>query len=278
MLLLDCLRSLHPHSSNTTLKRMLSEGRVWIGDRIAKIPKMLVSRGMVVEIRQERFVSGQLAHGTVLFEDEHLIIVDKRESFLSVQTDKEKRKTAFVEVLSYLQKRDRRARLYVVHRLDYGTSGLLLFAKSSRVQKGLKDLFASRIIKRHYRAVVHGHPKETEGKIVQTLSESSSLRVYVSRDPKEGKQAITHYKVLKSGKRHCLLDVKLHTGRRGQIRVGLAHKGHPIVGDTQYGQGGEQERLCLHANLLEFRHPVTQRRVLVESPMPSSFLRIVDKE
>ncbi len=279
MTLLECLHRLYPDCSNKTLKNFLKEGRVWVSGKLAKIPAMIIQTGKAVEVRRERFVSQNLSHARVLFEDEHLLVSDKTERFLSVGTDKERTKTAFHEILHYLTQKNADARLYVVHRLDFGTSGLLMFAKTETARDGLKDLFASRHIERHYRAVVEGYPVPEQGTLENHLSESQTLRVYVTHHKTLGKHAITHYKVMQKGKVCSLLDLKLETGRRGQIRVQLANKGYPIVGDHQYGSPWDPlGRFCLHACKLAFQHPITDKNMSFESAMPASFARLLSMD
>ncbi len=281
MPLLDCLAILYPDSPRKRLKQLVAEKRVWVYGELAKIPGMIVKCGTPVEIRRERFVSRNLPNVGIIYEDEHLLVADKKEQFLSVATDREKEKTAFHQILHYLGQKDTNARLFVVHRLDFGTSGLMLFAKSEEIREKLKDLFAHHTIQRHYRALVEGHMHPEEGSLQNRLAESQTLRVYVSKNPKIGKHAITHYKVWKKGKTRSLLDVRLETGRRGQIRVQLANAGHPVVGDREHGAGEDAGsclvgRLCLHAHRLEFKHPVTGKLMMMESKMPASFLSFLN--
>lgn len=277
MTLLECLRFLYPDSSNTTIKQLLPAKRVWVNGKLARIPGLIVAPGTEVEVRKERYSTGELPNVRILHEDEHFLVTDKKEQFLSVATDTEKTKTAFHQVLQYLQQKDSKARIYVVHRLDFGTSGLLLFAKSNLAQDKLKELFAGHTIERRYVAVVQGHLKPEQGRLESRLAESQTLRVYVTKNPKHGKHAVTHYTTRTKGKTCSLLDIRLETGRRGQIRVQLSDIGHPIVGDHEYGSGANPlGRLCLHATKLEFKHPMTGKPVVFESRMPASFLRVLD--
>ncbi len=277
MVLLDCLRTLYPDSPKVRLKKMLDRGRVWVDGKQVKIPNRMVEGGSLLEIREQQFAVERLRDLRIVHEDAHLIVTEKKPQFLSVGTDKEKHKTAYHQLLQHLRQRDAAAELYIVHRLDYGTSGLLMFAKSREAQELLKEMFATRRIERHYRAVIQGHMRPEEGTLEDHLAESQTLRVYVTRDKKKGKHAVTHYKTLQKGKTCSLLDIRLGTGRRGQIRVQLAHRGHPIAGDHEHGSELKPlDRLCLHACKLEFEHPISRKSVVVESKMPDAFYGILD--
>ncbi len=279
MTVLECLQELYPDSPKKRLKQMVIEKRVWVNNRLAKIPNSVVMIGQEVEVRKERYASRYLPNVRIVYEDEHLLVVDKKARFLSVATDQERVKTAFHQILQYLLEKDSKARLYTVHRLDYGTSGLLLFAKDNETQGKLKFLFLERTIGRYYRALVEGCPKPESGSLETHLAESQTLRVYVTKNPKKGKHAVTHYQVAKKGTDCSLLDVRLETGRRGQIRVQLAHVGHPIVGDHEYGSSWNPiGRLCLHAYKMEFVHPVTGKSMVLESKMPAEFMRVLGME
>ena len=160
-----------------------------------------------------------------------------------------------------------------VHRLDRDTSGLVVFAKNTWIRDRLQVLFAAHDIERVYVAIVHGKLREPSGTVRSYLAEDRNLRVRSVADAAEGKEAITHYRTVASGRRYSMLEVTLETGRRNQIRVHLAEAGHPVVGDTMYGKGREDDlgRLALHAKHLGFVHPRTGEKVSFTAELPRAF-------
>jgi 23S rRNA pseudouridine1911/1915/1917 synthase len=172
-----------------------------------------------------------------------------------------------------------REKIFVVHRLDRLTSGLLVFAKNETAKRKLQDAFAEHKVDRVYSAVVEGSIPDDEGELRSFLVESSALRVHVTRDENRGIEAITRYRVVKRGHGLTLVEVNLVTGRKAQIRVQFAHIGHPVVGDRDYGTGsGPIGRLALHATRLAFMHPATGRRVSFKSRPPRDFAALVKEE
>jgi tRNA pseudouridine32 synthase/23S rRNA pseudouridine746 synthase/23S rRNA pseudouridine1911/1915/1917 synthase len=212
----------------------------------------------------------------VVFEDRDLIVVEKPAGLLTMSPHRDQPNTVERILTGYLRKGNPRSRLraYVVHRLDRDTSGLLVFAKSDRVQQQLKDHW--RDTDKRYFAVVHGHLEKSNGTISGYLAEDRDQFVHVTKSAIEGKWAETEYAVLKETQRYSALAVTLHTGRKNQIRVHFAHIGHPVVGDPKYGHkerhGG---RMALHATHLEFDHPYSGRRMVFDSRVPEELLRLV---
>jgi RluA family pseudouridine synthase len=205
----------------------------------------------------------------ILFEDADLIVVDKAEHLLTVPTEEVKYETVETFLNAYLGD----ARIQHVHRLDRDTSGVLVFAKNTFMRDHLQELFARHDIERVYVAIVYGKLRESSGTFRSILAEDRNLRVRSVADPAEGKEAITHYRTIASGRRYSMLEVTLETGRRNQIRVQLAEAGHPIVGDTMYGRGRDLElaRLALHAKHLGFVHPRTGKKVAFDAELPKAF-------
>jgi RluA family pseudouridine synthase len=202
----------------------------------------------------------------ILYEDADLIVVDKAEHLLSVPTDEVRHENAEAFLNAYAQ-------VLHVHRLDRDTSGVLVFAKNAHVRDRLQELFAGHDIGRTYVAIVYGKLRESSGTFRSFLAEDRDLRVRSVADPAQGKEAITHYRTIASGRRYSMLEITLETGRRNQIRVHLAEAGHPIVGDTMYGRGRDEElrRLALHARDLGFVHPRTGKKVTFTADIPSAF-------
>ena len=212
----------------------------------------------------------------VVYEDDALIVIIKPAGLLSIATEKEKAHTAYYRLNAYFRERDAAARIFVVHRLDRDTSGLLVFAKSEAVKKGLQEQWPT--VEKRYVAVVEGVPRERRGTIRSYLRESKALRVHAVRGKGEGKLSVTHYAVREAGPEYALLDITITTGRKNQIRVHLADLGHPVAGDKKYGATTDPVgRLALHAASLAFTHPVTGERLEFTAAMPKRFQTLFPK-
>ena len=212
----------------------------------------------------------------ILFEDRDIIVIEKAAGLLTWSPHRDQRQTADRILTDYLRKGKARCRMrtYTVHRLDRDTSGLLVFAKSEKVQQQLKNNW--RDTEKHYFAVVHGTLEQKEGTLSCYLAEDKDQLVYVTINKDEGKLAESRYSVLKETAGYSALDVMLLTGRKNQIRVQFADAGHPIVGDQKYGKKSDRfQRMALHAMHLEFDHPFRGRRMIFDSPVPEPLLSLV---
>ena len=208
----------------------------------------------------------------IVFEDDTLIVVDKPEGLLTMATDTERSRTAYAMVRRYLNSKRPPEHLFIVHRLDREASGLLVFAKSPEAKEHLQDQFKAHTAGRRYVAVVEGRPESDDFTIRSYLTENAAYRVYSTKNARIGKLAVTHVHVLKRTARNTVLEVKLETGRKHQIRVHLAENGHPIVGDKNYGsRTNPLRRIALHGAHLDFRHPMTGKLMHFDSPPPKSF-------
>lgn len=229
----------------------------------------------------KRFVPGRtlLAHRLrILFEDRDLIVVDKPAGLLTIGTEVDKDRTVHRVLSDYVRKGSARSRnrVFVVHRLDRETSGLLVFAKSEEAKHRLQAQWSE--TDKKYLAVVHGASVPPAGMLEDYLAESRAHRVYVTRDPQEGKLAQTAYRVLKQAAHVALLEVTLLTGRKHQIRVQLAERGYPVVGDPKYGQQRDpNRRLALHARWLSFPHPFRNERLTFTAVVPGYFRQLVGR-
>jgi len=171
---------------------------------------------------------------------------------------------------------DKRERVFIVHRLDRETSGLIVFAKTETAKRRLQDNW-DKVAKR-YLAVVEGVPGKNEDTIAGYLNESSTLRVYEGRSSKSAKYAVTRYRILKKSRGYSLLEIDIETGRKHQIRVHLSGIGHPVAGDKKYGAATDPlKRLALHAHRLSFQHPATKKDMHFESSLPRAFEQFVDR-
>ena len=210
----------------------------------------------------------------ILWEDDRILVVDKPAGLLSMASDREKERTAYHQVTEYVRAGDPKARVFIVHRLDRDTSGVLLFAKDEAAKRAFQDNWEAIVRRRGYTAVVEGTPPKPADTIRSLLRENAAHKVYSV--PTGGKEAITHYKRIKAGKTYALLEVDLSTGRKNQIRVHLSEMGCPIAGDKTYGAATDPlRRLCLHAHELSFVHPITGEETTFRAELPRGFGKLV---
>jgi len=276
--LLDYLLKTTGVASKTKLREWLSHGSVWVDGKVVKRGDKPVSAGQTIEIirHQEKKPKSQQrkapAPFPILFEDRHLIAMEKPSGLLSISTEREKTKTFFKAVSAYVESASNgRDKVFIVHRLDREVSGVMIFAKSEQVKEDLQESWAD--TEKYYLALVEGHPAEKEGTLENWIRENAAQISYVCPEGTEGAQfASTQYRVLKSFPHNSLLEVKIETGRKHQIRVHLASLGCPIVGDKKYGANGSPiKRMGLHAFSLTFTHPVNGQRIRLETPPPAIF-------
>ena len=272
-LLMDFLQAKMGGMAKASIKQLLSQRRVTVNNAIQTRHDTPIRRGDTVLIASGRG-NVELRHPKlrVVYEDDALIVVEKKNGLLTVPVKADSKETTVFSILKeYVRKQSYRNTVHVVHRLDRETSGLLVFAKSPELQEYMRTYWRQLVTKRTYVALVEGKLEKTEGKITSWLTEDSRTAL-VSSSPVDngGQLAITNYKVLKESAlqtdesdlkaEYSLVELNLETGRTNQIRVHMASMGHPVVGDRKYGNGNESspiDRLCLHARVLEFIHPVT---------------------
>ncbi len=262
--------------SRTTIKSLLAHRQVSVGAHtITQFdfplePNQFVTINWGVVPEQTR-----LRGVRILFEDPYLIVIDKEAGMLSIATAKEKLLTTYSILSSHVKKEDPTNRIFVVHRLDRDTSGVMMFAKSEKVQEIMQKAWQEAVIRRSYIAVVEGIVEKDKDTIRSFLKENKMLFMYSTKVPGEGDEAITHYKVLKRSEEFTLLEVELETGRKNQIRVHMKELGHPVAGDKKYGSKlNPLRRTCLHANILAFKHPITGEELSFETPPPHRFLTL----
>lgn len=208
----------------------------------------------------------------ILYEDNQLIVINKPSGLLSMAGGLEKEKTAYHYVSEYLKKKNKKARVFIVHRLDRETSGVLMFAKNEEIKNLLQNNWNKLVYKRGYKAIVEGRLTKKQGTIKSYLQESKTQQVYIAT---KGKLAITHYQVIKETKNNSLLSINLDTGRKNQIRVQLQSIGHSIIGDKKYGATTNPiKRLGLHADIFGFIHPQTKRKMEFEAKLPDEFISL----
>lgn len=208
----------------------------------------------------------------IIYQDKSIIVINKEAGLLTVASDTGGYNTLFNKVLTYEKQKHKGNKIFIVHRLDKDTSGIIVFAKSLKVKNILQDNWDDYAKTRNYIAIVEGIPKEKEKSITSWLKETSTYLIYSSNRENDGKLAITKYKIIKTNKNNSVLEIKILTGRKNQIRVHLSDIGHPILGDKKYGsQVNPLKRLALHANKLELIHPITKELMIFEAKVPNEF-------
>jgi len=267
------LRALYPDASGRSLKQWLATSRVRVNGAVVRRGDAPVGADDRVELAAPPPPACPQPLG-LLHEDQDILVVDKPSGLLSVATEGERTRTAYRLLRDWVAARGPAgARLFIVHRLDRETSGLIVFAKTVSAKRALQSQFAARSVERVYVALVEGVPPTMEGTLTSRLTEDRSLRVRPTSDRRVGREAITRYRVVARRREGTLLELRLVTGRRGQIRAQLAAAGHPIAGDREYGARTDPlRRLALHATRLGFAHP-RGGRVVFESPPPPAFGR-----
>ena len=209
----------------------------------------------------------------ILYEDKSIIVISKPSGLLTIGTNKEHNNTLYRKVSDYVKKQHKSNKIFIVHRLDKDTSGIIVFAKTEQVKRILQRNWDK--FKRKYVALVEG--KVTKRNIIKNyLAETKTLKTYITNDKKIGKLAITEYNPIKSNKEYSLLNIEILTGRKNQIRVHMESINHPIVGDKKYNSKKNPiRRMCLHATCLEFIHPLTNRRIIINDKYPEIFDKLV---
>ena len=257
------------------IKQYLTHGSIFVNNnRTTKYNYKLIP-GMNIVIDTDSKNKKTLPFD-ILFEDEHIIVVNKPSGLLTIATEKEKDKTLYHIVREYLVSKDKNARIFIVHRLDKDTSGIVVLAKDEKTKNKLQENWNEYVTLREYVAVVHGHLKNESDRIVQKLKETKTNLVYPTKD-EDGKDAITNYKVIKENENYSMVSINIETGRKNQIRVAFQTLRNPIVGDKKYGDAKDKEtRLYLHANRLKMYYPELKKDILFETPTPNEFKKIMN--
>jgi len=290
--LFNLLQARFPEASKTTIRQMLRHRRVAVAGCVVTVGRTPVRAGQVLEVATSRHGSGPsvartLPHagtrvaarsqgsapGRILLADEHLIAVEKPAGILSIARDPAADDTFYRRVNAYVRAASGgRARIFIVHRLDRAASGIMLFALSQDIQERLQRTWAT--TEKRYWALVEGCPRAQTGTIRSWLHENRVHRVYSAPRGPGARLAVTHYRVARTQANRSLLDVRIETGRKNQIRVHLSELGCPIVGDRKYGaRTNPIGRMGLHAYFLAFTHPVSGERIRLRLPLPG-MLRI----
>ncbi|MBO5553528.1 MAG: RluA family pseudouridine synthase [Paludibacteraceae bacterium] len=307
--LLDFLVSKMGGMSRTSVKQLISQRRVSVAGAVQPRGDYTLMKGDKVVVSAGRG-NTTLNHPklSVIYEDEHLIVVYKRPGLLTMPTRPESSETTALSILrAYVRRENRKNSVFVAHRLDRETSGVLVFARTQALQEYMRTYWRQLVTERTYIALVEGELPQKEGTVTSWLTEDKrNAMVYSSPTDNGGQKAVTHYKTLRVSHQasdaggqttdspeqksfvhrtsslctsiYSLVELHLETGRTNQIRVHMQSLGHPVVGDRKYGYGNEYspiDRLCLHAKVLAFIHPVTEKKVRFEAPVPKEFNRVL---
>ena len=271
--LLDAIYEFKKDLSKKSIKNLIKNKMVKVNDKVTTNSSFMLDINDIVEICYEKRVIPRYDLD-ILYEDEYLIAINKPCGLLSISNDKEKDITAYRMVSDYVKTNNKKNYIFVVHRLDQDTSGILMFCKNEKIRDKMQDNWNNIVKKRGYIALVDGK-MSGDGTIHTFLVENKRQFVYSSKNG-VGKEAITHYSVLKNNNTYSMLQVFIDTGRRNQIRVHLSERGFPIVGDKKYKcKTNPIKRLCLHANMLEFIHPVSKKIISIKCDIPTELKKLI---
>lgn len=274
--LLNFLFTAMPQRKRTNVKELLQHNQIKVNNLVVTQFDTPISPADIIYVNLTRefprFYNRRLS---IVYEDDDIVVVNKGYGLLSMGNDKVKEGTAYSILKEYIKWVDPRQKIFIVHRLDRDTSGLMMFAKHVQAKEAMQHNWNNMVLNRTYVAVVEGNVEADEGTIQTYLAENSKYEVYVTENPDEGQLAITRYKVLQRKNGYTLMELELDTGRKNQIRVHMKHLGHPITGDRRYGaKSSPIHRLALHARTLRFVHPITRREMNFSTPIPISFQKM----
>ena len=275
--LLEFLFASMPERKRTNVKELLKHNSVKVGQLVTSQFDHPLQPGDVVAVNLTRewprFYNRRVQ---LVYEDDDIIVINKGYGLLSMGNDKVREGTAYSILKDYVKWQDPRNKIFIVHRLDRDTSGLMMFARNPQAKEAMQHNWNNMVLERKYLAVVEGKVDDDEGEVRSYLAENSQYEVYSTNNPNEGQLAVTRYKVLKRANGYSLLEVSLDTGRKNQIRVHMKDLGHPIAGDRKYGaRTSPIHRLALHAQTLRFAHPITRTLMSFSTPVPASFASMV---
>lgn len=252
-------------------KNLLKYKEISVNQKTITNANYMLKKGDMIAIVKNRLKNDF----EIIYEDHNIIVVNKKAGLLTISTKNEKINTLYHKVSQYVKSKNKNNNIFIIHRLDRDTSGVVMFAKSEKIKKLYQNNWNNLVIGRYYVAIVEGVLEKKRGIINSKLKENKEGYVYCSKD---GKEAITEYEVIKENKLYSLLKINIKTGRKNQIRVHMKSINHPIVGDKKYGSKKKEKRLYLHANILELKNPITGKIEKYSSKIPEQFnIKINDK-
>ena len=277
--LLEFLFGALPELSRTTVKSYLTHRQVSVDNVVTTQFDRALMPGNVVKISTEKG-RAEFRHPMlrIVYEDDALIVIDKKYGLLSIATDKIIQKTAYHILSEHVKEEDPKNRIFILHRLDRETSGLMIFAKNQEIQAKMQADWNETLVDRRYYAVVEGMMNPPEGTLTHYLAENKVFKVYATT-PDSGKEAVLEYKTLNTVRDHSLVEISLETGRKNQIRAQFEAAGHPIAGDRKYGALTHPVgRVALHAGKIAFLHPVSGEEMAFSSPLPYKFHTLFERK
>ena len=249
--------------SRKTLKQYLVHKSISVNNNIVTKYNYKVNCNDIINIEKKNtFIYN------IIYEDDNIIVVDKPTNLLTISTEKEKEKTLYHILREYVKSKNKNNKIFIVHRLDKDTSGVVLFAKNEKIKKQLQDNWNEYVKLREYVAILHNTPSKKKSTIINYLQENKNHIVYISNT---GDKAITHYKVIKEKNNLSEVLVNIETGKKNQIRVAFKSINNPILGDKVYGIKDKEDRLYLHASKLKIYYPIIKKEILFESKIPIEF-------
>lgn len=257
--LYDYLRD-NLNESKNTIKGFLTKRMITVNN------KVVTKYNHIVKVNDEIVIGNTKIENVankidIIYEDEHIIAVNKPASVLTIATEKEKDRTLYNWVSNYVKESNRKNKIFIIHRLDKDTSGIVIFAKDEKTKNMFQDNWNDNV-KRTYLAVVHGKTDKEKTLIINMSESKDGLNTFVSS---KGDKTITSYKTIKSSDLYSYIEIDIKTGKKNQIRVALSHDGNPILGDKKYGIKDDSKRMMLHASKLEFINPVNKKKMVLES-------------
>ena len=257
--LYDYLRD-NLNESKNTIKGFLTKRMITVNN------KVVTKYNHIVKVNDEIVIGNTKIENVankidIIYEDEHIIAVNKPAAVLTIATEKEKDRTLYNWVSNYVKESNRKNKIFIIHRLDKDTSGIVIFAKDEKTKNMFQDNWNDNV-KRTYLAVVHGKTDKEKTLIVNMSESKDGLNTFVSS---KGDKTITSYKTIKSSDLYSYIEIDIKTGKKNQIRVALSHDGNPILGDKKYGIKDDSKRMMLHASKLEFINPVNKKKMVLES-------------
>ncbi|WP_243349868.1 RluA family pseudouridine synthase [Parabacteroides sp. FAFU027] len=272
------IEKIHGKSRNS-IKSLLTHKQIKVGNKVVSQYNHPLNQGDIVKVTTVRHEEKKLIGLRIVYEDKYVIVIDKDPGVLSIATETEKRGTAYSILSEYVKEKHSQNRIFVLHRLDRETSGLMMFAKDQETQGMLQHHWDRSVRARSYVALVEGQVNQPQDTIVSWLKEGKTFVVHSSPIDNGGQKAVTNYRVLKNNRYYSLLALDLETGRKNQIRVHMQSIGHPVVGDKKYGATHNPiRRVGLHAMELSFIHPITNQLLEFSTPIPKKFTAVFGAE
>ncbi|HZW67121.1 MAG TPA: RluA family pseudouridine synthase [Pseudogracilibacillus sp.] len=272
--LLPFLLDVMSNRGRNSVKSILRRGQVSVDNRTETKYNLDLHPGQIISILTNKAAKREsdLIGLEIIYEDSDLIIVNKEAGLLTIANASERRRTAHHQLMTYVRKQHRQNRVFIVHRLDQDTSGVMVFAKNERAKDELQNNWLKNVKKRGYLALVEGTFEKQSGAITSWLNETKTHHMYSSFKKGNGQYAKTHYKLIQANEEYSLVEAELETGRKNQIRVHMQDLGHRVVGDKKYGaKTNPIKRLGLHAHVLSFIHPRTGELKTFKCPAPKTF-------